>query len=111
MWPVTRRCAGTSAAVPGEAVGGLICTPGLTVNNLASDGGVTGFLSSAAGVRTAACWNAANEVTEVPLPTGEQSATGWDVASVVELTCAGLLVANLRNAEGLLRPATWRLGR
>ena len=36
---------------------------------------------------------------------------GWDVASVVELTDAGLLIANLRTADSLLRPAAWRLGR
>ncbi len=38
-----------------------------------------------------------------PLP----APRGWNVASVVELTDAGLLVANLRNEAGTLRPAAW----
>ncbi|MFI7546269.1 hypothetical protein [Actinoplanes sp. NPDC049599] len=135
------------AAVPGQPVGGLSCTPGLTSNSLASDGGIAGFLSNAAGTRSAAYWNAADEQTVIPLQAGEQSAagvaaagggrmvilaqqddgtsrlslwrdgvrtrlstpSGWDVASVVELTDAGLLVANLRNTEGLIRPAAWQL--
>ncbi|GAA3340091.1 hypothetical protein GCM10020358_26360 [Amorphoplanes nipponensis] len=136
------------AAVPGQPVGGLVCTPGLTSNSLASDGGIAGFLSDAAGRRSAAYWDAADVPTVVPLVAGEESAAGvaaadggrmvilaqqddgtsrlwlwragvrtrlltpagWDVASVVELTDAGLLVANLRDARGFLRPAAWRLG-
>ncbi len=35
---------------------------------------------------------------------------GWAVASVVELTDAGLLVATLRDADGTMRPAAWQLG-
>jgi hypothetical protein len=137
----------SGAAVPGQPVGGLSCTPGQTSNALASDGGIAGFMSDATGTRSAAYWNAANELTVVPLRAGEQSAAGvaaagggrmvvlaqrddgtsrlslwrngvrtalstpggWDVASVVELTDAGLLVANLRDAEGLIRPAAWQL--
>jgi hypothetical protein len=34
---------------------------------------------------------------------------GYQVATVVELTEAGLLVANLRDATGHLRPAAWNL--
>ncbi len=34
---------------------------------------------------------------------------GWDVTSVVELTDAGLLVANVQNAAGVVRPAAWNL--
>ncbi|MDI6105580.1 hypothetical protein QLQ12_44075 [Actinoplanes sp. NEAU-A12] len=34
---------------------------------------------------------------------------GWDVTSIVELTDAGLLVANVQNAEGVVRPAAWNL--
>jgi hypothetical protein len=38
---------------------------------------------------------------------------GWNVTplSVIELTDAGLLVANVQNAAGVVRPAAWRLGR
>jgi hypothetical protein len=135
------------ATVPGQPVGGFSCTPGLTSNTLASDGGIAGFMSDAAGVRSAAYWNAADELTVVPLQAGEQSAegvaaagggrmvilgqladgthrlsvwrdgvrtrlttpAGWDVASVVELTDAGLLIANLRDSQGLIRPAAWKL--
>lgn len=35
---------------------------------------------------------------------------GWSVTSVVELTEAGLLVANVRDAAGTVRPAAWQLG-
>jgi hypothetical protein len=35
---------------------------------------------------------------------------GWTVSSVVELTDAGLLVANVRDAAGTVRPAVWNLG-
>ncbi|MEU4420298.1 hypothetical protein AB0F81_06700 [Actinoplanes sp. NPDC024001] len=34
---------------------------------------------------------------------------GWTVTSVVELTDAGLLVANARNAAGVARPIAWNL--
>ncbi|MEU4426815.1 hypothetical protein AB0F81_39855 [Actinoplanes sp. NPDC024001] len=34
---------------------------------------------------------------------------GWSVTSVVELTEAGLLVANARNAAGVNRPVAWNL--
>lgn len=34
---------------------------------------------------------------------------GWSAVSVVELTEDGLLVANLRDASGAVRPAVWRL--
>lgn len=34
---------------------------------------------------------------------------GWSVASVVELTEAGLLIANVRDAAGTVRPAAWDL--
>ena len=36
---------------------------------------------------------------------------GWRVSRVVELTDAGLLVANLSDESGHLRPATWSLSR
>ncbi|MBU2663598.1 hypothetical protein KOI35_08775 [Actinoplanes bogorensis] len=36
---------------------------------------------------------------------------GWAVRDVVELTDAGLLVANVSNAEGETRPAAWHLPR
>ncbi|MEU4561159.1 hypothetical protein AB0F72_22480 [Actinoplanes sp. NPDC023936] len=35
---------------------------------------------------------------------------GWSVTSVVELTDTGLLVADVRNADGVVRPAAWNLG-
>ncbi|MBL7253012.1 hypothetical protein [Paractinoplanes lichenicola] len=34
---------------------------------------------------------------------------GWTISNVVELTDAGLLVANVRNADGVTRPAAWKL--
>ncbi|GIJ73789.1 hypothetical protein [Virgisporangium ochraceum] len=34
---------------------------------------------------------------------------GWTVTSVVELTDHGLLVANVRDAAGAVRPAVWEL--
>ncbi|GID28723.1 hypothetical protein [Paractinoplanes brasiliensis] len=34
---------------------------------------------------------------------------GWSISNVVELTDAGLLVANVRNEAGTLRPAAWQL--
>ncbi|MEU8239537.1 hypothetical protein AB0C07_14945 [Actinoplanes missouriensis] len=34
---------------------------------------------------------------------------GWTVTAVVELTDAGLLVADVRNAAGVVRPAVWNL--
>ena len=45
-------------------------------------------------------WRAGNR-TPLAVP------AGWTVDSVVELTSGGLLVANLRNAEGTVRPAAW----
>ncbi|GAB2602244.1 hypothetical protein Aab01nite_62810 [Paractinoplanes abujensis] len=35
---------------------------------------------------------------------------GWTIGHVVELTDAGLLVANVRNTAGVTRPAAWRVG-
>ncbi|WP_229070129.1 hypothetical protein [Actinoplanes sp. DH11] len=137
-----------SQATQGQPVGGLICTYGQTVNNLAADGGVAGFLTDAGGNRTAAYWNAANQVTTVSLADGERAASGvaaarggrmvilaetgdggnrmtlwrngtrtplpapagWNVRSVVELTDAGLLIANVQDAAGTIRPAAWNLG-
>jgi hypothetical protein len=40
-----------------------------------------------------------------PLP----APTGWTVTSVVELTEAGLLIANVRDDAGTVRPAAWDL--
>ena len=40
-----------------------------------------------------------------PLPAPD----GWTVTSVVELTDAGLLVANVQNTTGTVRPAVWNL--
>ncbi|MGK5683396.1 hypothetical protein [Actinoplanes sp. URMC 104] len=34
---------------------------------------------------------------------------GWSVSAVVELTDAGLLVAQVSNADGTVRPAAWRI--
>ena len=34
---------------------------------------------------------------------------GWTVRSVVELTEAGLLIANVQDEAGTVRPAAWRL--
>jgi hypothetical protein len=34
---------------------------------------------------------------------------GWTVSSVIELTDRGLLVANVRDASGTVRPAAWQL--
>jgi hypothetical protein len=139
----------SEATASGQPIGGLSCTPGLTSNSLAADGGIAGYLTDAQGRRTAAFWNAANQITTVPLAAGERSATGvvaanggrmviqaeaedgstslslwrngvrtplssprgWNVASVVELTEAGLLVANLRNEAGTIRAAAWHLRR
>ncbi|MBB2947648.1 hypothetical protein FB565_007419 [Actinoplanes lutulentus] len=134
-------------ATQGQPVGGLVCPSGQTVNNLAADGGVAGVLSDASGGRSAAYWNAANQVTVVPLAAGELSAQGvavangrrmviladgadgtnrlslwhdgvrtelpaprgWTIRSVVELTESGVLIANVQDAAGTIRPAAWSL--
>jgi hypothetical protein len=135
-------------SAPGQPYAGISCTPGLTSNTLASDGGIAGFRVGADGRRSAAYWSPADVMTVVPPEPGERSATGvavasggrmvilaegddgstrlslwragvrtplaapagWTVASVVELTDAGLLVANVRDAAGTVRPAAWHLG-
>lgn len=135
------------ASQSGQPNAGLTCRPDQTSNTLARDGGIAGYLTDAQGRQAAAHWNAANEVTTVPLAPGERSATGvaaatggrmviqsehedgtstlslwhngtrtplpapagWTVSAVTELTDAGLLVANVRNAAGAVRPAAWTL--
>jgi hypothetical protein len=41
--------------------------------------------------------------TSLPAP------AGWNVTSVVELTPSGLLIANVRDAAGTVRPAAWQV--
>ncbi len=137
----------SEATASGPLFAELTCTPGLTSNSLAPDGGIAGSVTDADRRRTAAYWNAANERTTIPLAAGERATSGvavasggrmvilaeaedgstslslwhhgvrtplpaprgFTVASVVELTEAGLLVANLRDAAGAIRPASWNL--
>ena len=139
----------SEATASGQLFAELTCTPGLTSNSLAPDGGIAGSVIDADRRRTAAYWDAANQRTTIPLLAGERSTSGvaaasggrmvilaeaedgstslslWQhgirtplpaprgftVASVVELTEAGLLVANLRDAAGAIRPASWNLRR
>jgi hypothetical protein len=134
------------ASGAGPPVAGLTCGDTRIAANLAPDGGVAGFVSDATG-QHAAYWNAAGEITQVPLAPGELSATGvlaasharmvirsqltdgtttlslwhdgartpirlpagWTLTSVVELTERGLLIANLQDTSGTVRPAAWHL--
>ena len=89
--------AGQAQIVPlaaGEvsATGVASATGGRMVIRAEGEDGTARLSGWRAGVRT-------------PLTTPE----GWSVAAVVELTDAGLLVANLRNADGATRPAAWQL--
>ncbi|GAA1654590.1 hypothetical protein [Actinoplanes couchii] len=137
----------SEATVPAGPVSGLVCPSGQTVNNLAADGGIAGWVSDSSGVRTAAYWDAAGTRTVVPLAAGERSAQGvvaatgarmviladgadgtpqmslwhngartplpsppgWTIRSVVELTDTGLIIANVQNPDGTIRPAAWKL--
>ncbi|MBM2615102.1 hypothetical protein JIG36_05945 [Actinoplanes sp. LDG1-06] len=74
------------------STGVAAATGGRMIVRAEHEDGTLSYSSWRAGVRT-------------PLTAPE----GWSIASVVELTDAGLLVANVRNADGVLRPAAWHL--
>jgi hypothetical protein len=72
-------------------VGAVVATGGRMVVQAQSDDGVRlSFWHN--GVRT-----------ELTTP------TGWSVNRVIELTDRGLLIANLSDAVGTIRPAAWNL--
>jgi hypothetical protein len=84
---VVPRAAGEASAAGVAAAGG-----GRMVIQAEGDDGTTRLSLWRYGVRT-----------QLPAP------DGWTVTSVVELTDAGMLIANVRNAAGAERPAAWDL--
>ncbi|MGF7235490.1 MAG: hypothetical protein ACQSGP_11130 [Frankia sp.] len=71
---------------------------------VATRGRVVLVATTTAGVSRPYLWS--NGVrTPLALP------TGWTLRSVVELTDAGAVLANLRNAAGDVRPVVWNTGR
>lgn len=83
----------TRATAADQPRGGLHCAPASSADTLAQhEDGVSRLSLWDAGVRT-----------RLSTP------RGWNVTEVIEFTEAGLLVANARNAAGVVRPIAWRL--
>ncbi|MCL9795418.1 hypothetical protein [Frankia sp. AgKG'84/4] len=96
LWHVTNGAAPTLTTIPVRAG-----ETGVRAVALASRGRAVVVARAADGASTPWLWSNGAR-TPLALP------AGWALRDVVEMTDTGLVLANVRNSEGAVRPVLWR---
>ncbi len=98
VWQVTSGGTPTLTTIPARAG-----ETGTRATAVASRGRAVIQASAADGSRTLWVWSHGTR-TQLALP------AGWTLDKVIEMTDTGLVLANVRRADGAIRPVVWRTG-